>query len=118
MNKIIVAALSVAFVAALSLNAQAEEKKKGDKKKPQDRGQVFERLDKNNDNSLSKEEFMSRGKKSPTPEMKQRMEKAFSRIDKDKNGSISKEEFTAAQPPKGKKPGQGKKPGDRKKKPE
>lgn len=121
MKKMIVPTLTLVFVAVFSLNVSVAEegKKKPEGKKPQNRAQIFERLDKNNDNSISQEEFMSRGKKTPTGEMKQRMEKIFSRIDKDGNGSLSKQEFMSAEPPKGKKPGQAKKPGEgKKKKPE
>jgi Ca2+-binding EF-hand superfamily protein len=99
MKKIVLSALAMAFVAAICLNLNAEEEKKKERK-PVDRSKVFERLDKNKDGSISKEEFMARAKKD---EQKARLEKQFTRLDKDKNGSISKEEFVNVKAPKKKK---------------
>ena len=99
MKKFVLSALAMAFMAALCVNVNAEEKK--EEKKPVDRSKLFDRLDSNKDGSLSKEEFSARAK---TDEQKERVGKQFDRLDKDKNGSISKEEFTSAEPPKKKKP--------------
>ena len=95
MKKILLSALAMAFMAAICLNVDAQE----EKKKP-DRSAQFDKLDKDKNGSLSKEEFMARAK---TDEQKKRMETQFTRLDKDKDGSISKEEFVNVTPPKKKK---------------
>jgi hypothetical protein len=64
------------------------------------RAAQFDRLDKNTDGALTKEEFMATksGKSKP-----QQAAKAFARLDKDGNGSVSKDEFiqTPAKKPAG-----------------
>jgi len=63
------------------------------------RAKQFDKLDKNADGSLSKDEFMAAPKNQADPEKGGRV---FARKDKDANNALSKEEFTSAGGKKGK----------------
>jgi Ca2+-binding EF-hand superfamily protein len=78
-----VATVTVAMVACGTAATRAADKPK---KSPEDR---FAKLDANDDEKLSSEEFV--GKKSD--QKKQKAEKRFGRLDKDKDGFLSLKEF-------------------------
>ena len=83
-TKIISTAVIAAFSMALAVNA-AEERKKGG---------GFASLDKNNDGSVDKAEYMA----SPAAQKDTgKAESRFKSLDKDGNGKLSKEEFEAGQ---------------------
>lgn len=63
------------------------------------RAKKFDKMDKNADGSLSKDEFMAFPKNQQDPE---RAAKVFAKADKDANNALSKEEFTSAGGKKGK----------------
>ena len=84
-TKIISTAVIAAFSMALAVNAAEGEKKKGG---------GFASLDKNNDGSLSKEEYMA----SPAAQKDTgKAEARFKSLDKNNDGKLSKEEFEAGQ---------------------
>ena len=103
--------LTVACLVGLSVaSAQAAEKKEGPKKPKRTPEQIFQKLDKDANGSLTFEEF--KGKRTE-PEQVEKAEQRFKRLDKDDDKSVSLKEFTEPRPKKerqgGKKPG--KKPG-------
>lgn len=57
------------------------------------RASKFDKLDKNADGSLSKDEFMAAPNNQQNPE---RAAKAFAKMDQDANNALSKEEFVSA----------------------
>lgn len=74
---------------SLALPLQAGKQHAGGKGNPKpNHARVFKKKDKNHDGFLSKEEFVSKVKKSA------RAEKAFAKKDKDSDGKISRAEFT------------------------
>ena len=84
-TKIISTAVIAAFSMALAVNAAEGEKKKGG---------GFASLDKNNDGSISKEEYMA----SPNAQKDTgKAEARFKSLDKNGDGKLSKEEFEAGQ---------------------
>lgn len=93
--KVITSILTLLALAA-TLNAAEGDKKPEAGKKKANPEEVFKKLDKDGDGSVSKDEFMAGpGKKDAA-----KGEKMFGAKDKDKDGKLSKEEFTAAAPKK------------------
>jgi Ca2+-binding EF-hand superfamily protein len=86
------AALAIAGTFAFAEDAKpAAPADKGDKPKHEP-AEAFKKIDSNNDNSISLEEFKASpmGKKDPA-----KAEEIFKRRDKDGDGKLSLEEFTA-----------------------
>lgn len=101
--------LTVACLVGLSVaSAQDAEKKEGPKKPKRSLEQIFQKLDKDADGSLTFEEF--KGKRTE-PEQLEKAEQRFKRLDKDGDKSVSLKEFTERGPKREKKERrEGKKP--------
>jgi Ca2+-binding EF-hand superfamily protein len=87
-----IAALAIAGTFAIAEDAKpAAPADKGDKPKNEP-SELFKKIDSNNDNSISLEEFKAgpAGKKDPA-----KAEEIFKRRDKDGDGKLSPEEFAA-----------------------
>lgn len=102
--------LTVACLVGLEVaSAQDAEKKEGPKKPKRTLEQIFQKLDKDADGSLSFEEF--KGKRTE-PEQLEKAEQRFKKLDKDGDKSVSLKEFTERRPKKEKKEKKGgKRPG-------
>ena len=91
--KSITSILALLAIAATVNAAEGDKKPEEGAKKKANPEEVFKRLDKDSNGSISKDEFMA------SPQAKKdaaKAEKMFSTKDKDANGSLTKEEFTAA----------------------
>ncbi len=90
--KAITSILAILSLAATINAAEGDAKKEGDKGKPKmSPEEMFKKLDKDANGSVSKEEFMaSPGAKKDATKAGER----FTSMDKDSNGSLSKEEMT------------------------
>ena len=91
MRKLFTVVLASVFVLSWGLLGVAGDGGKGKKKR--DVGEMFKKLDKDNDSKLSKDEFskFSPGKdKTPDPK---RLDKLFGRLDSNNDSSLSLEEF-------------------------
>ena len=84
--------LKLGFIAfaifSFSLTTQAQEKKKWDL------DTFYKSFDKNNDGSITLEEFTSKKRKKEVPV--ENLKKNYARIDADSNGSVTLEEFKTA----------------------
>jgi Ca2+-binding EF-hand superfamily protein len=87
MAKWICTFLAAAFLMGVTL-APVALADKGDKKKPKDAAEVFKKLDKDGNGSLSLEEFT--GKRDA-----EKAKAIFAKKDKDGDGALSLEEFSA-----------------------
>lgn len=89
--KAITILLALLAIAAVTVNAEdAKKPEAGAKKKPSPE-EMFKKLDKDANGSVSKEEFLA------SPAAKKDEAKAterFTKLDKNADGSLSKEEFT------------------------
>jgi Ca2+-binding EF-hand superfamily protein len=85
MKKFLALALAAGLFAPVVLSAQ--------EKKPPTPEETFKRLDKNNDNKLSKEEYIG----NTEGEKKTKKEDRFKVLDTDKNDYLSLEELKAGQ---------------------
>jgi Ca2+-binding EF-hand superfamily protein len=85
--KALTTTLALLAIAAVGVNAQDA----GKKKAPMNPEEMFKKLDKDGNGSVSKEEFMASpgAKKDAT-----KAEERFGKMDKNKDGSLSKEEMT------------------------
>jgi hypothetical protein len=107
MQKVWTALVAFTVVCLIGLTAMAaDEGRKRDGGKSIDPEKAFQKLDKDSDGKLTKEEFLARA--GDDEERKSRAEKQFQKMDTDASGDLSLEEFKA-----GMKRGEG-----RKKKPE
>lgn len=95
--KIILTLCTLAIAGALSLNAADEPKKPGGDKPKLNPEEMFKKLDKNGDGSISKEEFLASpgAKKDPA-----KAEERFKKLDKNGDGKLSLDEFKAGGPKK------------------
>lgn len=85
--KALTTTLALLAIAAVGVNAQDA----GKKKAPPSPEEMFKRLDKDGNGSVSKEEFMaSPGAKKDAAKAEER----FGKMDKNKDGSLSKDEMT------------------------
>jgi len=102
--------LIVACLVGLSVaSAQDAEKKEGRKKPERTPEQIFQKLDKDANGSLTFEEF--KGKRTE-PEQLEKAEQRFKRLDKDGDKAVSLKEFTERRPKREKKERKGgKRPG-------
>ena len=85
--KALTTTLALLAIAAVGVNAQDA----GTNKAPMSPEEMFKKLDKDGNGSVSKEEFMASpgAKKDAT-----KAEERFGKMDKNKDGSLSKEEMT------------------------
>lgn len=90
--KSITSILAILALAATVNAAEGDKKPEEGAKKKANPEEVFKRLDKDANGSVSKEEFLA------SPQAKKDEAKAterWTKLDKDANGSLTKEEFTA-----------------------
>jgi hypothetical protein len=87
---------------ALATTLAFAEDKPGGRRGHHQPGEIFKKLDTNNDDSISEAEFKAgpRAQKDPA-----RAAEIFNKMDKDNNGSVTKEEIKAGRPHGG--PGKG-----------
>jgi len=91
--KSITSILAILALAATVHAAEGDKKPEAGKKKAPNPEEMFKRLDKDGNGSISKEEYMA------SPQAKKDEAKAaerFGKLDKNGDGSLSKEEFAAA----------------------
>jgi len=68
---------------------------------------AFNKLDKNADGTVSKEEFMNRKRFKDNPEATEKASKAFAKLDTNADGTVSKDEFVNRRSKTGKAPNGG-----------
>jgi Ca2+-binding EF-hand superfamily protein len=83
----------LALAGVLVLSADAADQAQEKKKKKIDVNALFQRLDKDNDNKLSKDEFTKLGDVSGKAKVAAKTDKLFSRLDTNGDNSLSRDEF-------------------------
>jgi len=78
---------------ALALTSRAADPAAGSDDMVAKRTAAFNKLDKNADGTVSKEEFMNRKRFKDNPEATEKASKAFAKLDTNADGALSKDEF-------------------------
>ncbi len=101
-TKLIITTLSTFVLASTFALAEGKPGHRGGKHGHPQPGEIFKKLDANNDGSVSEAEFKAspRAQKNPA-----KAAERFKKLDKDNSGGVTLEEFKAGRPPGG--PGKG-----------
>lgn len=87
-NPVIMTAVSIAFVASMSIACNAQTPPQGERREPPKFSELLEKMDTNEDGKLA------------LSEVKGPLKKNFAKIDLDEDGFITEEEFKKAPKPK------------------